>query len=192
MTKDLERMKYLADLLNEASRAYYAQDREIMSNFEYDRLYDELDALEKKTGVTLAGSPTAHVGYEAVDELPKEAHEAPMLSLDKTKSREDLRDWLQGKEGILSWKLDGLTVGTDAMCAACPNNLDGVCRTADKVAGYDRAVLDLCGLEDGEVLAFGRFTALVQARVLAPGLRPGVCGDCQWDDICSIQPSRWG
>lgn len=110
MTKDLERMKYLADLLNEASRAYYAQDREIMSNFEYDRLYDELDALEKKTGVTLAGSPTAHVGYEAVDELPKEAHEAPMLSLDKTKSREDLRDWLQGKEGILSWKLDGLTV----------------------------------------------------------------------------------
>ncbi len=110
MTKDLERMKYLAHLLNEASRAYYAQDREIMSNFEYDRLYDELDALEKKTGVTLAGSPTAHVGYEAVDELPKEAHEAPMLSLDKTKSREDLRDWLQGKEGILSWKLDGLTV----------------------------------------------------------------------------------
>ena len=84
-----------------------------------------------------------------------------------------------------------LAVGTDAVCAACPNDLDGVCRTAGKVEGYDRAVLDLCGLEDGEVLAFGRFTALVRDRVLAPGLRPGVCGDCQWDAICSVQPSRW-
>ena len=85
-----------------------------------------------------------------------------------------------------------LTVGTDAVCAACPNDLGGVCRTADRVVGYDRAVLDLCGLEDGETLAFGRFTALVQNRVLALGLRPGVCGNCQWNAICSVQPSRWG
>ena len=106
----MERMKYLVNRLREASRAYYAQDREIMSNFEYDKLYDELVELEKELGVVLAGSPTVTVGYEAVDELPKERHESPMLSLGKTKSREELRDWLQGKPAILSWKLDGLTI----------------------------------------------------------------------------------
>ena len=106
----LERLKELTELLNKAAKAYYAEDKEIMSNFEYDKLYDELVALEEETGVTLANSPTVKVGYEAVEELPKEAHEAPMLSLDKTKDREALRDWLQGKEGLLSWKLDGLTI----------------------------------------------------------------------------------
>ncbi len=108
--QNLERLKYLVDILQKASKAYYAQDEEIMSNFEYDKLYDELVALEEETGIVLANSPTVSVGYEAVDELPKEAHEAPMLSLDKTKDREALRDWLQGKEGLLSWKLDGLTI----------------------------------------------------------------------------------
>lgn len=106
----LIRMKELITLLNEASRAYYAQDREIMSNYEYDKLYDELVELEKNTGTTLAGSPTMKVGYEAVEELPKEAHETLMLSLDKTKDREELVEWLKGKEGLLSWKLDGLTI----------------------------------------------------------------------------------
>lgn len=104
------RMKELVDKLNEASKAYYAKDEEIMSNFEYDALYDELVKLEEETGVTFANSPTVNVGYEAVDELPKEAHEKPMLSLAKTKSREELRDWLNGKEALLSWKLDGLTI----------------------------------------------------------------------------------
>lgn len=106
----VSRMKELVSLLNQASRAYYAQNTEIMSNFEYDRLYDELMGLEKRTGVIIANSPTAHVGYEAVDELPKEKHEKPMLSLAKTKSREELHDWLDGREGLLSWKLDGLTI----------------------------------------------------------------------------------
>lgn len=105
-----ERMRELAILLNRASEAYYAKDEEIMSNFEYDRLYDELAALERETGVIFADSPTAKVGYEAVDELPKERHETPMLSLAKTKSREELQDWLNGKKGLLSWKLDGLTI----------------------------------------------------------------------------------
>ncbi len=81
-----------------------------MSNYEYNRLYDELEALEKETGTVLTGSPTMTVGYEAVDELPKERHERPMLSLGKTKSREELRDWLGNQKGLLSWKLDGLTV----------------------------------------------------------------------------------
>ena len=106
----VERIKYLVDVLNEASKAYYAQDKEIMSNYEYDKLYDELVALEEETGVVLANSPTVTVGYEAVDELPKERHESPMLSLGKTKSREELREWLQGNPAILSWKLDGLTI----------------------------------------------------------------------------------
>ena len=108
--RELERIKELVELLNRASKSYYAQDREIMSNYEYDKLYDELVTLERETGITLSNSPTVNVGYEAVEELPKEAHETPMLSLDKTKSREDLRDWLQGREGVLSWKLDGLTI----------------------------------------------------------------------------------
>lgn len=106
----MERMKELVAQLNAASKAYYAEDREIMSNFDYDRLYDELEQLEKETGVTLSNSPTINIGYEAVEELPKERHESPMLSLGKTKSREELQDWLQGKEALLSWKLDGLTV----------------------------------------------------------------------------------
>ncbi len=106
----VERIKELVNLLNEASKAYYAQDREIMSNYEYDKLYDELVALETETGMILANSPTVTVGYEAVEELPKEKHESPMLSLGKTKSREELRDWLQGNTAILSWKLDGLTI----------------------------------------------------------------------------------
>ena len=109
-TNKTERIKYLVETLNEAAKAYYAQDREIMSNLEYDRLYDELVSLEAETGVILSNSPTVNVGYEAVDELPKERHETPMLSLGKTKSRDELRDWLQGHEGLLSWKLDGLTV----------------------------------------------------------------------------------
>lgn len=106
----IAKMKELISRLQEAAKAYYAEDREIMSNYEYDALYDELTALEQETGMTLAGSPTVTVGYEAVEELPKEAHESPMLSLAKTKEREELRDWLQGKDAILSWKLDGLTI----------------------------------------------------------------------------------
>ena len=105
-----ERMRELIDKLNEASKAYYAQDREIISNFEYDALYDELRKMEEETGIVLAGSPTMRVGYEAVEELPKESHERPMLSLDKTKDREALAEWLDGREGLLSWKLDGLTI----------------------------------------------------------------------------------
>ena len=107
---DNDRMKELISLLNAASKAYYAEDKEIMSNYEYDKLYDELVALEEKTGTTLGGSPTVSIGYEAVDELPKEKHPSPMLSLDKTKEREALKTWLNGKEGLLSWKLDGLTI----------------------------------------------------------------------------------
>lgn len=109
-SEKMERIKYLVDTLNLASRAYYAEDREIMSNLEYDALYDELQKLESETGVILTNSPTVSVGFEAVDELPKERHEAPMLSLGKTKSREELKDWLQGNPALLSWKLDGLTV----------------------------------------------------------------------------------
>lgn len=106
----IERIKFLTETLNEAAKVYYAQDTEIMSNREYDALYDELEQLEKETGVILSNSPTARVGYEAVEELPKERHESAMLSLDKTKSREDLRSWLQGQPAVLSWKLDGLTI----------------------------------------------------------------------------------
>lgn len=106
----LKRIRELVPILNRAAQAYYAEDEEIMSNLEYDRLYDELVLLEKETGFVLSSSPTVNVGYEAVDNLPKERHDAPMLSLDKTKSREALRDWLQGQKGVLSWKLDGLTV----------------------------------------------------------------------------------
>lgn len=107
---ETDRMKELIEVLNKASKAYYAEDIEIMSNAEYDALYDELLMLEEKTGTVLAGSPTVNVGYEAVDNLPKETHESPMLSLDKTKDREALRDWLNGHEALLSWKLDGLTI----------------------------------------------------------------------------------
>lgn len=109
MTKT-ERMQELINILNEAGKAYYQEAREIMSNYEYDRLYDELVSLEKETNTVLSGSPTVKVGYEVISELPKEEHETPMLSLDKTKSVEALADWLGDKEGLLSWKLDGLTI----------------------------------------------------------------------------------
>lgn len=110
MDHKYNRMKELVSVLQQASKAYYAEDREIISNFEYDKLYDELENLEKETGTVLAGSPTVTVGYESVDSLPKQRHEKPMLSLGKTKDREELRQWLQEKEGLLSWKLDGLTI----------------------------------------------------------------------------------
>lgn len=106
----LQRMKELNQKLNQAAKAYYQEDREIMSNQEYDALYQELEQLEKETGTVLAGSPTTVVGYEAVDELPKESHESPMLSLDKTKEREALRSFIGPHKTLLSWKLDGLTI----------------------------------------------------------------------------------
>ena len=106
----IERMKELVILLQKASQAYYQEDREIMSNREYDELYDELVALEEETQTVLTGSPTVSVGYEAVDELPKETHEAPMLSLDKTKDRETLRSFIGDRSTLLSWKMDGLTI----------------------------------------------------------------------------------
>ena len=106
----MKRMKELIPLLTQASRAYYQEDRELMSNYEYDKLYDELVKLEAETGITLAGSPTTMVGYEALEELPKEAHEKPMLSLDKTKDVETLRSFVGTHKTLLSWKLDGLTI----------------------------------------------------------------------------------
>lgn len=106
----LQQMKKLVEKLNQAAKAYYQEDREIMSNREYDALYDQLAALEKETGTVLAGSPTISVGYEALDILPKEAHESPMLSLDKTKDREVLREFIGSHQTLLSWKLDGLTI----------------------------------------------------------------------------------
>ena len=105
-----EYMKELVGKLNEASRAYYQENREVMSNFEYDRLYDELEKLEEETGVVLANSPTVSVGYESLDELPKEEHERPMLSLDKTKDAEALKKFIGANRTLLSWKLDGLTI----------------------------------------------------------------------------------
>ena len=106
----IEKIKKLIKKLNAASEAYYKNDIEIMSNFEYDRLYDELVELENETGITLNDSPTVKVGYETVQQLPKEAHEKRMLSLDKTKSIAELKVWLGNQKGLLSWKIDGLTV----------------------------------------------------------------------------------
>lgn len=106
----MDRIKELVKILNEARMTYEQEDREIMSNLEYDKLYDELLNLEKLTGIVLADSPTINVGYEVLSELPKEAHENPMLSLDKTKEVEALVDFLGDKEGLISWKLDGLTI----------------------------------------------------------------------------------
>lgn len=106
----MRRMKELVEILGQASRVYYQEDREIMSNLEYDALYDELAALEQQTGIVLSASPTVSVGYEAVDELPKETHESPMLSLDKTKDREVLRSFIGNHKTLLSWKMDGLTI----------------------------------------------------------------------------------
>ena len=110
MNEKRERIQNLVALLNQASRAYYQEDGEIMSNREYDRLYDELVALEKETGILLSSSPTVNVGYEVVSSLPKERHPSPMLSLDKTKEVSRLEEWLGDQEGLLSWKLDGLTI----------------------------------------------------------------------------------
>ncbi|MBR5316121.1 MAG: NAD-dependent DNA ligase LigA [Firmicutes bacterium] len=103
-------MREKIEILNKAAKAYYQDAEEIMSNYEYDQLYDELEALEKETGMILAGSPTQNVGYEVLSELPKESHPSRMLSLDKTKDRTALASWLNGQKGILSWKLDGLTI----------------------------------------------------------------------------------
>lgn len=103
-------MRELVDILNRARRAYEQEDKEIMSNYEYDRLYDELLELEKELGTTLAASPTVNVGYEVLSELPKERHERPMLSLDKTKEVERLREFLGNQKAMISWKLDGLTI----------------------------------------------------------------------------------
>lgn len=108
--KKIERIKELVGILNRASRAYYQESREIMTNFEYDALYDELVALEKETGTVLSNSPTVNVGYEVVSDLPKEAHPQRMLSLDKTKDPGQLVTWLGSQPGLLSWKLDGLTI----------------------------------------------------------------------------------
>lgn len=110
MPNKIDRMKELVEKLNQAAKVYYQGQDEQMSNFEYDRLYDELLALEKESGTILAGSPTQRVGYEVLSELPKERHLSPMLSLDKTKEVEVLADWLGEQEGLLSWKMDGLTV----------------------------------------------------------------------------------
>lgn len=110
MDKQIARMKELVAILSEAGKAYYQESREVMSNFEYDNMYDELTAIEKETGVVLSASPTQKVGYEVLSELPKEAHPSPMLSLDKTKDVGVLQEWLGEQEGLLSWKLDGLTI----------------------------------------------------------------------------------
>lgn len=104
------RMQELVKLLSDASKAYYQEDQELMQNFAYDKLYDELVQLEQESGVVLANSPTLAVGYEALDELPKEAHESAMLSLDKTKEREALKAFVGVQDTLISWKLDGLTI----------------------------------------------------------------------------------
>lgn len=104
------RMQELVELLNQASKAYYQDAQEIMSNYEYDALYDELEKLEKELGITLAGSPTVNVGYEVLSELPKERHESPMLSLDKTKDVDRLKEFAGNQKVVLSWKMDGLTI----------------------------------------------------------------------------------
>jgi DNA ligase (NAD+) len=106
----LELMKEKVKILNDAAKAYYQENKEIMPNIEYDRIYDELIALEQETGLVLSNSPTKYVGYELLGDLPKERHEKPMLSLDKTKDIETLVDWIGDQEGLLSWKLDGLTI----------------------------------------------------------------------------------
>ncbi len=110
MEEKKQRIRELTEQLNRAAYAYEQEDREIMSNFEYDRLYDELKALEEETGIVMADSPTVRAGYEVLSELPKVRHESPMLSLDKTKEPQALAEWLNGQEGVLSWKLDGLTI----------------------------------------------------------------------------------
>ncbi len=105
-----DRMKELVELLNRAGKAYYQDAEEMMSNYTYDKLYDELKGLEEELGITLAGSPTVNVGYEVLSELPKERHEHPMLSLDKTKDVEELKQFIGSQKALMSWKLDGLTI----------------------------------------------------------------------------------
>lgn len=105
-----KRMRELVELLNEAGKAYYQESREIMSNYEYDALYDELRILEEELGIVLASSPTVNVGYEVLGELPKERHESPMLSLDKTKEISRLMEFVGGQKALISWKMDGLTI----------------------------------------------------------------------------------
>ena len=100
--RKIEQMQNLIVLLNQASKAYYQESREIMPNYKYDQLYDQLEELEKETGVTLSQSPTLKVGYEVLSDLPKEAHPSKMLSLDKTKDRDQLVSWLGAQEGVLS------------------------------------------------------------------------------------------
>lgn len=108
--EQINRIKELVKILNQASKEYYSGKDEIMSNYEYDKLYDELVSLEKETGYVMSNSPTMKVGYEVLSELPKEKHASPMLSLDKTKEAAALAEWLKDQKGVLSWKLDGLTV----------------------------------------------------------------------------------
>ena len=108
--KEMNHMRELVELLNRARRSYEQENTEIMSNYEYDKLYDELQELEEKIGTRMANSPTVNVGYEVLSELPKERHERPMLSLDKTKDVERLKEFLGGQKALISWKLDGLTV----------------------------------------------------------------------------------
>lgn len=110
MQNKMAYMKSLVAKLNEAGRAYYQEDRELMSNFEYDTMYDELLALEAETGTVLSDSPTVHVGYEVLSALPKEPHDSPMLSLDKTKDVQTLKSWTGSHKSLLSWKMDGLTI----------------------------------------------------------------------------------
>lgn len=110
MDNKMQRMQELVKLLNDAGKAYYQQAQELMSNFEYDKLYDELLALEQDTGIILSNSPTVNVGYEVISELPKEHHPEPMLSLDKTKDVEELAAFVGNHKSMLSWKMDGLTI----------------------------------------------------------------------------------
>ena len=136
MNEKRERIKELVAILNQASRAYYQADGEIMSNREYDRLYDELVRLEEETGIVLSSSPTVNVGYEVVSSLPKKQHPSPMLSLDKTKDPAALAAWLGDQEGLLSWKLDGLTIVltyTDGQLSDAVTRGDGI--TGEVITG---------------------------------------------------------
>lgn len=106
----MKRMQELVELLNKAGKAYYQDAQEIMSNYEYDALYDELKGLEEELGTVMASSPTVNVGYEVLSELPKERHESPMLSLDKTKEVARLKEFVGDQMAVISWKMDGLTI----------------------------------------------------------------------------------
>ena len=106
----MKRMQELVELLNKAGKAYYQDAQEIMSNYEYDALYDELKGLEEELGTVMASSPTVNVGYEVLSELPKERHESPMLSLDKTKEVARLKEFVGNQMAVISWKMDGLTI----------------------------------------------------------------------------------